>query len=73
MTYTIFDNTVTGSPMPICNVDSMEAAEAWARDKAEKMPCDPEVFFELDEDGKDAADIVIFTASQALTYTVEAA
>lgn len=71
MTYMIAENRGTLRPVEKCRVSDMTAAEAWAYDYASRFPDDPEVIFEVDPDGHDAADIAILRSTQILLFTVE--
>lgn len=73
MAYIISKSNLPAAPSEIAKVDSMEAARAFFERKCEAFTCDPELIFEIDPDGHDAADVAIIAALSMEVYTVEAA
>lgn len=71
MTYQIAESRLPSASRPLAKADSLEAAEAWVRDYASRLRDDPEVFFDLDEDGHDAADACIMGTTTCLVLTIE--
>lgn len=76
MPYTIYRLNSSGpvrasGRTKVCRVDSLEAARRYFERLCDERSSDPELDFEVDPDGHDAADVAVIGRFSIDLYTVE--